>query len=233
MGWATSEVRIDSRAFETVYAERMSTCLAKLYPEASDLLKIAARAQHLRRWDIARDTYPEGRKGYNEWRRACRAHHATLVGVIGLCYFAELFYSNPDLGAAVKHAVVPEFSGKESVLLAVGILGATVMPHVIYLHSALTKPRAAGRPDEEKRRLIRFERIDVVLAMAIAGVVNMSMLVVAAAVFHQQGFTQIADLDEALRVARDLAAANPGGAYELRPVLLYNPDPRPTRGGPR
>ena len=72
----------------------------------------------------------------------------------------------------------------------------TVMPHVIYLHSALTKPRAAGRDGEERRRLIRFERIDVVLAMAIAGLVNLSMLVVAAAVFHTQGLTAIADLDE-------------------------------------
>jgi Domain of unknown function (DUF4202) len=72
----------DSRAFESVYAERMSARLAALYPDASDLLKIAARAQHLRRWEIARDAYPEGRKGYNDWRRACRAHHATLAGEI-------------------------------------------------------------------------------------------------------------------------------------------------------
>jgi hypothetical protein len=72
--------KIDGRAFESVYAERMSARLAAIYPQASDLLKIAARAQHLRRWDIPRDTYPEGRKGYNEWRRACRAHHATLAG---------------------------------------------------------------------------------------------------------------------------------------------------------
>jgi hypothetical protein len=72
--------KVDGRAFETIYAERMSARLAAIYPDASDLLKIAARAQHLRRWDIPRDTYPEGRKGYNEWRRACRAHHATLAG---------------------------------------------------------------------------------------------------------------------------------------------------------
>ena len=72
----------DGRAFESVYAERMSARLAALYPDASDLLKIAARAQHLRRWEIARDAYPEGRKGYNDWRRACRAHHAALAGEI-------------------------------------------------------------------------------------------------------------------------------------------------------
>lgn len=74
--------KLDGRAFEIIYAEHMSARLAKLYPDASDLLKIAARAQHLRRWDIARESYPEGRKGYNEWRRACREHHATLAGEI-------------------------------------------------------------------------------------------------------------------------------------------------------
>lgn len=74
--------RTDGRPFERVYAERMSARLATVYPEASDLLKIAARAQHLRRWEIARADHPEGRKGYNDWRRACRAHHATLAGEI-------------------------------------------------------------------------------------------------------------------------------------------------------
>ena len=72
----------NDKPFETVYASRMSACLAALYPEASELLKIATRAQHLRRWDIARSDYPEGRKGYNDWRRACREHHAKLAGGI-------------------------------------------------------------------------------------------------------------------------------------------------------
>jgi hypothetical protein len=74
--------KVDGEAFETLYAERMSARLAAIYPEASDLLKIAARAQHLRRWEIPRADYPEGRKGYNDWRRACRAHHARLAGDI-------------------------------------------------------------------------------------------------------------------------------------------------------
>jgi hypothetical protein len=68
------------RPFEIVYAERMSARLSALYPEASELLKIATRAQHLRRWEIAREDYPLGRHGYNEWRKACRVHHARLVG---------------------------------------------------------------------------------------------------------------------------------------------------------
>jgi hypothetical protein len=74
--------KVEGRAFESVYAERMTACLAANYPEASDLLKIAARAQHLRRWEIPRADYPEGRRGYNDWRRACRAHHAALAGKI-------------------------------------------------------------------------------------------------------------------------------------------------------
>src|SRR5436190_10838360 len=70
------------------------------------------------------------------------------------------------------------------------------MPHVIYLHSALTQRRIVGAGDEERRRIMRFEQIDVVIAMSIAGVVNMSMLVMAAGIFHSRGLTSIADLDE-------------------------------------
>ncbi len=68
--------------FEQLYAERMSARLAKVYPEASELLQIAARAQHLRRWEIARADFPQGRHGYNDWRKQCRAHHAELAGKI-------------------------------------------------------------------------------------------------------------------------------------------------------
>lgn len=74
--------KADGRAYESLYAERMSARLSALYPEASDLLKIAARAQHLLRWEIPRADYPEGRRGYNDWRRACRERHACLAGDI-------------------------------------------------------------------------------------------------------------------------------------------------------
>lgn len=69
-----------AQPFEIVYARRMTARLAALYPEASDLLKVAARAQHVRRWDIPRENFPMGRHGYNEWRKECRAHHARLAG---------------------------------------------------------------------------------------------------------------------------------------------------------
>src|SRR5213076_750412 len=110
--------------------------------------------------------------------RPLEAVIAAFIAVIGVCYLAELWLAHPPLGTVAKHAVVPEFQGNESLLLAVGILGATVMPHVIYLHSALLQNRIVPRNDEEARKLYRFTRIDVVIAMTIAGVVNMAMLVV-------------------------------------------------------
>jgi len=122
---------------------------------------------------------------------------ASIVGVIGACYLIELFYANPDLGAVAHHAVVPSFQGSESVLLAVGILGATVMPHVIYLHSALTQDRIVAESDSSARRLMRYTRIDVIVAMAIAGLINMSMLVMAASTFWRSGLPNVDSLEGA------------------------------------
>ena len=124
---------------------------------------------------------------------------AAFVGVIGVSYISELFYANPPLGTVALHAVKPEFAGSESVLLAVGILGATVMPHVIYLHSALTQNRVVPRNDDEARRLYRYTKIDVIVAMSIAGVINMAMLVMAASVFFRSGLTDVDSLEGAHR----------------------------------
>ncbi|HHK74952.1 MAG TPA: DUF4202 domain-containing protein [Rhizobiales bacterium] len=71
-----------SRSYENVYSERMSETMARLYPQASERLRIAARAQHIRRWEIPRSDYPQGRVGYNKWRKTCREHHASVVGKI-------------------------------------------------------------------------------------------------------------------------------------------------------
>jgi manganese transport protein len=108
---------------------------------------------------------------------------AGLLGVILLGFLYEEVLAGAD-PAGVAGGFVPGFQGTESVLLATGILGATVMPHVIYLHSALTQRRVQTRDDHERRSLLRFQRFDVVMAMGIAGLVNMSMLVVAASLFH-------------------------------------------------
>ena len=119
--------------------------------------------------------------------RRLEAAISVLVGVIVLSFGFEILYSHPDGGDIAKHLVVPGFGGTGSILLASGIIGATVMPHVVYLHSALTQARIVGRDDRERRAILRFERIDVVIAMTLAGLVNMAMMVMAAALFHQDG----------------------------------------------
>jgi manganese transport protein len=124
--------------------------------------------------------------------RRLEAVIAAFIGVIVVAFAAQVVLADPSRPDVVR-GFVPGFEGSESVLLAVGILGATVMPHVIYLHSALTQHRIVGATDDEKRRIYRFELVDVVLAMGIAGLVNMSMLVIAAAVFHSGGTADVGD----------------------------------------
>jgi manganese transport protein len=125
--------------------------------------------------------------------RRLEAVIAALVGVIVVAFAFEVFLAKPSPGETVKHIFVPGFEGSESILLAAGILGATVMPHVVYLHSALTQNRVVGRDETEKKRIQRFERVDVIIAMTIAGCVNLSMLTIAAAVFFGLGIESIED----------------------------------------
>src|SRR5438045_609632 len=129
--------------------------------------------------------------------RPLEAVITAFVAVIGVCYLGELWLAHPPLGTVAKHAVVPDFQGNESVLLAVGIIGATVMPHVIYLHSALTQHRIVPRNDDEARTLYKYTRIDVLIAMTIAGLINVSMLVIAATVFFGKGLHNVDSLDGA------------------------------------
>jgi manganese transport protein len=125
--------------------------------------------------------------------RRLEAAITVLVGVIVVAFAFEVLVAKPDAAEVARHLVVPGFEGSESVLLAAGILGATVMPHVVYLHSALTQHRITGATEDERRRIQRFERLDVVIAMSIAGVVNISMLAIAAAVFFGSGIESIED----------------------------------------
>src|SRR6059036_1031693 len=136
--------------------------------------------------------------------RPLEAVITAFIAVIGICYLGELWIAHPPLGTVAKHAVVPEFQGNESVLLAVGILGATVMPHVIYLHSALTQHRIVPRNDEEAKTLYRYTRIDVLIAMVIAGLINMAMLVIAATVFFGSGLIHVASLESAHRTLQPI-----------------------------
>ena len=149
--------------------------------------------------------------------RPFEATIAAIVAFIGVCYLGELFKAKPPIGTVAHHAVVPQFAGGDSVLLAVGILGATVMPHVIYLHSALLQNRIRPETDEQARTLMRFTRIDVVLAMTIAGLINMAMLVMAASVFFKSGLVHVESLETAHKTLQPILG---GGASTLFALAL-------------
>lgn len=128
-----------------------------------------------------------------------RRLEAVIVGFVGIIlvgFAVQVVLADPSGSEVAKGLFTPQFSGTDSILLSVGILGATVMPHVIYLHSALTQKRVTTNDDRERKRLFRFERIDVVIAMIVAGLVNLSMIVMAAGVFHSRGITGIEDIDQ-------------------------------------
>jgi manganese transport protein len=147
--------------------------------------------------------------------RAFEAVIAVLVGVIGACYVIELTFAHADYGQVFKHAVYPQFGSSEALLLAVGIIGATVMPHVIYLHSALTQDRLVPETDEDAQTLLRFTRVDVVIAMTIAGVINVSMLVMAASTFYRSGLFHVASLDTAHRTLEPILGPASGAIFAL------------------
>jgi manganese transport protein len=120
-----------------------------------------------------------------------------MVGVVVVCYVIELGLARPSWDRVFFHAVVPQFQGAESVLLATGILGATVMPHVIFLHSALMQGRIVTRDPQQMKRLFRYEVIDVVIAMGLAGLVNAAMLVMAAKTFNERGLVHVDAIEKA------------------------------------
>lgn len=129
---------------------------------------------------------------------------SSMVGVIALCYLLETFIVGPDWGLVVRNTFVPRLSGAESVLLASGILGATVMPHAIFLHSALMQGRIVVKDRARLKSLYLFEMVDVAVAMGVASCVNAAMLIMAAATFHATGHTQVATIEEAYRTLEPL-----------------------------
>jgi manganese transport protein len=108
---------------------------------------------------------------------------AALVGIIGLSYLCELLAAPPDWRAALFHTVVPELGDRSALTLAVGIVGATIMPHTLYLHSGLTQNRTAARNNRERRGLLRFSNREVVIALGFAGLVNLAMVMMSSSVF--------------------------------------------------
>lgn len=142
-----------------------------------------------------------------------------FVGIIAGCYIVELFLVKPDVGATMSALARPQLAGAESILLASGILGATVMPHVIYLHSALTQDRIVAQDAEQRRRLFRFELIDVFIAMGIAGFVNAAMLLMAAVTFYQTDLVSEGD-DLILRAYETLTPLLGGSASTIFGISL-------------
>lgn len=136
--------------------------------------------------------------------RAMETLIGSFVGVIAVCYVVETLFAKPDWHQVLYHSVVPWIGGPSSVLLAVGIVGATVMPHAIYLHSALTQDRIVPREPGHRRALVRFSYVDVIVALTIAGLVNISMMYMAASVFNATGHAQIADITTAYRTLTPL-----------------------------
>lgn len=133
-------------------------------------------------------------------RRGFRRLEAVIAGMVGIVvagFAFEIIAAKPDGSQTLQGLFVPGFAGTESILLASGIIGATVMPHVIYLHSALTQRRVVGRDDYERKRILGFERVDVVIAMALAGLVNIAMMAMAAALFSGGEFGDISTIEGA------------------------------------
>jgi manganese transport protein len=119
-----------------------------------------------------------------------------LVGVIAICYVIEMIIAPVDWAAAGSGMVRPSLPDATALMISVGIIGATVMPHAVYLHSGLTQHRAAARNDAERRQLLRFSNWECVIALAIAGAVNMAMVIMASAAFHA-GHSNVAEIETA------------------------------------
>jgi manganese transport protein len=147
--------------------------------------------------------------------RPLEAVITSLLGVIALCYVVETVLDKPEWGRVFYHAVVPRFAGSESVLLATGILGATIMPHVIFLHSSLTQGRIIAVNPAQKRRLFFFEVADITIALGAAGFINAAMLMMAAATFHRLGLTDIATLEGAHRTLEPLLGPAAGMVFAI------------------
>src|SRR5260370_19802451 len=136
-----------------------------------------------------------------------------LVGIIGASYLVELLMAPPDWSAVMFHSVVPRLDDGDAVLLAGGIIGATVMPHVIYVHSGFTQDRIVPRTDSERRRLLRFSNREVVLALGLAGLVNMAMVAMAASVFHDGVHDDVAQIDAAYHTLIPVLGRGAAGVF--------------------
>ncbi len=137
-----------------------------------------------------------------------------FVAVIGLCYAIELLIAPPNWGLVAYHSVVPQLSGDGAITLAVGIVGATVMPHAIYLHSNLTQNRVPTGNDADRRRVLTYSNREVMIALGLAGIVNMAMIASAAAAFHV-GHADVAEIETAYRTLIPLLGAGAASVFMI------------------
>ena len=135
-----------------------------------------------------------------------------LVAVIGLCYLVEMLVAPVDWRAAALHTILPQLPDAGALLLAVGIVGATVMPHAVYLHSGLTQGRIPARNDTERRRVVRISNIEVMVALSIAGLVNIAMVIMASSAFHA-GHPDVAEIETAYHTLTPLLGMAAAGVF--------------------
>lgn len=137
---------------------------------------------------------------------------AAFVSIISLCYLIEIFIVPVDWPAVAFHTAVPQLQDAAAIMIAVGIIGATVMPHAIYLHSGLTQARMPVESDTDRRKLLRFSNWEVVIALAVAGAVNMAMVIMASGAFHQ-GHSDVAEIQTAYHMLTPLLGAGAASIF--------------------
>ncbi len=155
------------------------------------------------------------RKGF----RPLEAVISAMVGMVALSYVVEMIIVKPVWGEVAYHAVVPMFNGSQSVVLAAGILGATVMPHAIYLHSALTQGRVVVKKPAQLKKLFRYELIDILIAMGVASLVNGAMLIMAAVTFHSKGLFNVGTIEVAYQTLEPLMGKASSWVFGLSLLL--------------
>jgi manganese transport protein len=136
-----------------------------------------------------------------------------LIGIIGAAYLVEIVIAPLDWRAVAVHSVAPSLQDSGAILLAVAIIGCTVMPHTIYLHSALTQNRIVPRDDSERRKLVRFSHYEVISALGLAGLVNMAMVAMAASVFHDGVHDNVAEIGTAYYTLIPLLGMGAAGVF--------------------
>jgi manganese transport protein len=138
----------------------------------------------------------------------------SFVAIIALCYLVEIFIAHVDWATAALGTVTPQIADAGALLLSVGIIGATVMPHAVYLHSGLTQGRIPARDDREKRAVVRISNVEVLVALAAAGLVNMAMVMMAASAFHA-GHSDVAEIETAYHTLTPLLGIGAAGVFLL------------------